>query len=75
MNQKKSKLVLKNNAFFQFGKPQKSCVNSVFDSHQVVKIAEDVNAEKSRADGEDVKVKLMVGQDAGVPVTFNYNVI
>ena len=67
MNQKKSKLVWKKNAVFQFGKPQKSCVNSVFDSHQVVKIAEDVNAEESRADGEDVKVKLMVWQHAGVP--------
>ena len=38
-----------------------------FLAYQVVKIAEDVNAEESRADGEDVKVKLMVWQHAGVP--------
>ena len=53
----------------------------VFESHQVVEIAEYVNAKKGGADGENVKVKLMVRQDAGVPGTFNlfnffrYNII
>ena len=41
--------------------------------HQVVKIAEDVNAEKSGADSKNVKVKLMVWQDAGVPVIQSIN--
>ena len=34
---------------------------------QVVEVAEDVDTEKGRADSENVKVELVVGQDACVP--------
>ena len=38
-----------------------------YDDDQVVEVAEDVDAEEGRADSEDVKVELVVWQDAGVP--------
>ena len=35
--------------------------------YQVIQIAENVDAEQSRADGQDVEVKLVVGKNAHVP--------
>ena len=37
-------------------------------SHQVVEVAEDVDAEEGGAHSQDVEVELVVGQDATVPV-------
>ena len=37
------------------------------DTHDIVEVTEDVDAKESRADGEDVEVKLVVREDTHMP--------
>ena len=42
----------------------------VYLSHQVVEVAENVDAEEGGAHSQDVEVELVVGQDATMPVVY-----